>query len=67
FRLRGHGIPHLRGGGRGDQHVRVKVITPKKLNDRQKELLAEFAKAGGEEVSAEEKSFFKKVKDAFGV
>lgn len=67
FRLRGHGIPHLRGGGRGDQHVRVKVITPKKLNDRQKELLAEFAKAGGEEVSPEEKGFFKKVKDAFGV
>jgi len=67
FRLRGHGIPHLRGSGRGDQHVRVKVITPKKLNDRQKELLAEFAKAGGEEVSAEEKGFFKKVKNAFGV
>ena len=67
FRLRGHGIPHLRGSGRGDQHVRVKVITPKKLTDRQKELLAEFAKAGGEEVGTEEKGFFKKVKDAFGV
>jgi molecular chaperone DnaJ len=67
FRIKGHGIPHLRGNGRGDQHVRVKVITPRKLTDRQRELLSEFAKAGGEEVSAEEKGFFKKVKDAFGV
>lgn len=67
FRMKGYGIPRLRGSGRGDQHVRVKVITPKKLTDRQKELLTEFGKAAGEEVSAEEKSFFKKVKDAFGV
>lgn len=67
FRIKGHGIPHLRGNARGDQHVRVKVITPKKLTDRQRELLAEFAKEGGEEISAEEKGFFKKVKDAFGV
>ena len=29
FRLRGKGAPRLRGGGNGDQHVKVKIITPK--------------------------------------
>lgn len=67
FRLKGKGIPHLRGNGRGDQHVRVKVLTPQKLTDRQKELLKEFAQISGENVNPEQKNFFKKVKDAFGV
>lgn len=42
FRLRGHGIPHLRGSGKGDHYVRVKVVVPKSLTKRQKELLMEF-------------------------
>ena len=42
FRLRNRGIAHLRGGGRGDQFVRVIVEIPSKLNARQKELLKEF-------------------------
>lgn len=66
FRLRGKGVPYLRGNGRGDQHVRIKVITPTKLTVHQKELLAEFAKDGGENINPEQKSFFKKVKDVFG-
>ncbi|SFL32190.1 molecular chaperone DnaJ [Pelosinus propionicus] len=67
FRLREKGIPHLRGNGRGDQHVRVKVLTPQKLNEKQRELLQEFAKASGENINPEQKNFFKKVKDVFGV
>jgi molecular chaperone DnaJ len=67
FRLRDKGIPHLRGNGRGDQHVRVKVLTPQKLNDKQRELLQEFAKASGEVVTGEQKNLFSKVKDALGV
>ncbi len=67
LRLKDKGIPHLRGHGRGDQHIRIKVVTPKKMNDRQRELLREFARLGGEDVNPEEKGFFKKVKDAFGV
>ncbi|HWR38116.1 MAG TPA: molecular chaperone DnaJ [Patescibacteria group bacterium] len=67
FRLRDKGIQHVRGSGKGDQHVRVKVITPKNLNERQKELLREFGQTGGESVNPEQKGFFKKVKDAFGV
>ncbi|BBB92777.1 MAG TPA: molecular chaperone DnaJ [Methylomusa anaerophila] len=66
FRIREKGIPHLRGHGRGDQHVRVKVVTPRKLTERQKEILREFAKTGGGDSGIEEKGFFKKFKDAFG-
>lgn len=67
FRVKDKGIPHLRGHGRGDQHVRVKIVTPKKLTNRQKDLLREFANAGGADPTAEEKGFFKKFKDVFGV
>jgi len=44
FRLRGLGVPHVRGGGRGDQIVQVKVQIPKKLNKKQKQLLEELKK-----------------------
>ncbi|VBB06097.1 chaperone dnaj [Lucifera butyrica] len=68
FRLKEKGIPFLRSSGRrGDQHVKVKVVTPQKLNQRQRELLAEFAQSGGENINPEQKNFFKKVKDVFGV
>jgi molecular chaperone DnaJ len=42
FRLRGMGMPDLRGYGTGDQIVKIVVETPKKLSKRQKELLKEF-------------------------
>ena len=42
FRLRGKGVPRLRGGGHGDHYVRIKVRIPKTLTKRQKELLEEF-------------------------
>ena len=45
FRLRGKGVPHLGGGGTGDQYVKAKVVTPTDLPDRAKELLKEFEKA----------------------
>ena len=44
FRLRNQGMPDLKGHGRGNMMVRIKVITPKKLSKRQKELLREFDK-----------------------
>lgn len=68
FRLRGKGIPHVREQQvRGDLHVKVKVVTPTKLSEGQKELLREFAKAGGEKKNKEpDKGFFKKVKDVLG-
>lgn len=65
FRLKGKGAPRLRGGSQGDQHVTVKVVTPTKLNDAQKEALLAFAKASGDEkIAPQKKGFFNKVKDA---
>ncbi len=65
-RLRGKGVPDLRGSGRGDQLVRVLVETPRKLTARQRELLEEFARSSGEEVNPLTKGFFDKVKEMFG-
>lgn len=68
FRLRGKGVPYLRGSGRGDQHVKVRVVTPKHLSERQKELLREFAGISGEapqEAPASEEGFFDRMKRAF--
>ncbi len=48
FRLRGKGMPELRGKGVGDEMVTVKVEIPGKLNDRQRELVAELAKTLGD-------------------
>lgn len=67
FRLRGKGIPHLRGYGRGDQHVKVYVAVPRRLGEKQRQLLREFAKLGGAEVSEEDRSFFRKMRDALGL
>ena len=67
FRLRGKGAPRLRGGGNGDQQVTVKVMTPRNLNEEQKEALRLFAKTSGQStVEEQSEGFFDKVKDAFG-
>jgi molecular chaperone DnaJ len=63
LRLRGHGMPSVRGSQRGDHHVTVHVVVPTKLNKRQRELLEDYARAGGD--SIEEKSFMDRVKEAF--
>ncbi|MCH6266498.1 molecular chaperone DnaJ [Neobacillus citreus] len=66
FRLRGKGVPNVRGYGTGDQHILVRVITPTKLSDKQKQLLREFDEASGNAPLGEhEESFFSKVKRAF--
>ncbi len=66
FRLRGYGMPHLRGSGKGDLLVKVNVKVPKKLNQKQKDLLMEFARESGEEAGLENKGIFDWVKEAFG-
>jgi len=47
--LRGQGIPHVDGFGKGDQHIQILVKVPTKLSKRQKELLQEFASLEGKE------------------
>jgi len=47
FRLRGKGMPKLRGRGRGDEMVKVNVEIPRRLSERQKDLIREFEKSAG--------------------
>ncbi len=66
FRLRGKGVPNVRGYGQGDQHIQVRVITPTKLSEKQKQLLREFTEISGNEAPDEQHdNFFAKVKRAF--
>lgn len=65
FRLRGKGAPKLRGTGTGDQHVKVKLVTPKNLSKEQTDLLRQFAQTSGMKVEEQDGSIFDKVKDAF--
>ena len=62
-RVRGAGMPSVRGAHRGDHHVTVHVVVPTKLNKRQKETLEEYAVAGGDTI--DDRTFFERVKDAF--
>lgn len=57
FRLKEKGIPNIHGRGRGNLEFVVKVDIPKKLTDKQKEILSQFADSTGDEVN-KKKGFF---------
>ena len=61
MRLRGKGMPHLRGGATGDMIIELAVETPVNLTSRQKEILREFEELS-EENNPEGSSFFSSVK-----
>ncbi len=67
LRIRGKGVPHLRGQGRGDLFVHLDVRTPTKLDAEQERLLREFARSRGEEVAelSKQGGFFSRMRDAF--
>jgi molecular chaperone DnaJ len=70
FRLRGKGVPDLRGGDRGDELVTVHVVIPKQLSQEQRNLVEQLGHSLGRDVTAQPvgtKGFFDKVKDALGV
>lgn len=46
FRLKGHGMPHMKGNGRGDAYVQVTIAVPKKLNKKQKAFVKELEEVG---------------------
>lgn len=60
FRMPGKGVP-----GRGDLRIKVRVVTPTKLTEEQKELLREFNRLAGEYVHEQSDNFFEKMKRAF--
>jgi molecular chaperone DnaJ len=66
FRLRGKGMPDVRGGSAGDLHVRLIVETPTKLSAEQRRLLQEFARASGEGTYPQAGSFMDKVRRVMG-
>ena len=66
FRIKGEGLPDIRTHRRGDQLVQITVETPAKLNDKQEELLREFAKTENKRVSPKSTKFFEKLKKQFG-
>ena len=66
IRLKGKGMPRLRQGGRGDHVVRIKVEVPRRLSERERELLLELARLRGEPV-VEERSIFQRMRDAFNL
>lgn len=65
FRLRGRGIPHVNGHGRGDLRVHVAVDTPTRLTAEQEELVRRLAAARGEEVAPADSGLLAKIRSAF--
>ena len=65
FRIRGGGMPDPRGGRPGDLLVEVHIEVPKKVPEKQRELLRQLAELEQTNVSAHRSSFFDKVKDWF--
>ncbi|MEG2639361.1 MAG: hypothetical protein RR992_07645, partial [Clostridiales bacterium] len=77
FRLKEKGIPHMRGKGRGDHKIKVRILVPVHLTEAQQKELAKF-EAGLDndnykevgnrtESSTKDKGFFDKMKDAFKI
>ncbi len=66
FRVTGKGFENRRGG-HGDQICVTRVVVPKKMNDRQRELLREFATFDNEHLEEQPRGFFGKIKDVLGV
>ncbi|HIE33935.1 MAG TPA: molecular chaperone DnaJ [Candidatus Altiarchaeales archaeon] len=62
FRLGGKGMPHLGGKGRGDENIRVRIVTPKRLSAREKELFEELAKLENEPKDG----IFDRIRNRFG-
>ena len=64
--MRGKGMPHLRGSGRGDQLVIINVEIPRSLDNDQRELVEKLGQSLGTEVKPQERGFFDRLKDVMG-
>lgn len=65
FRLKGKGVKNVHGHGIGDQYVIVKVVTPTKMTEKQKEIMREFAAISGDKPEEHSSSIFDKFKSTF--
>ncbi len=67
FRVRGQGVPHLGGRGRGDLHVTVRVVVPTRLSAEQRKMIDQLARSlPSPEEQEKDRSFLGKVKDILG-
>ncbi len=66
LRIKGKGIPHRGGLGRGDQRIEVNLEVPTSLTSRQRDLLEQLARELGEEVQPQQRTFVEKLRDLFG-
>lgn len=67
FRLRGKGIYKIGTQQRGNLYIKIIVEIPKKMNDKQRNILLEYAKLNGEDLDKlGEKGIFAKMKNALG-
>jgi molecular chaperone DnaJ len=71
IRLKDKGVPNLRGGGRGDQHVYVKVMTPTELSAKERELFEQLRGVSKKQAPPNDKDkgggIFEKVKEGLGL
>ncbi len=65
LRLRGRGVPHVRGRGRGDLLIRLVVDVPDDLSDEQEDLVRRLAELRGEQVAARSEGLFGRIRTAF--
>jgi molecular chaperone DnaJ len=65
FKLKGKGVPDLRSYKSGDEIIQILIEIPKKLSDRQKQLLREFASSEDERLMPQRKGFMDKIKQVF--
>jgi len=56
-RVKGHGMPKMRGYGKGDLIVRIGLVVPEKLTNQQRELLEQLAKEFGSDISNKKGKF----------
>lgn len=63
--LKNKGVPYMNSNERGDFHLQIKIKIPEYLSNAEKELLMQWAKLRNEEITPQQKSVFKKVKDLF--
>ena len=65
LRVKGQGIQQLRGSGKGDLILRVKVEIPKRLTNKQKDLLREFEATTSDREYDNRKTFMDRMKELF--
>ncbi|MCO7126344.1 molecular chaperone DnaJ [Sporolactobacillus shoreicorticis] len=65
FRLRGKGIKNVRGYGQGDEHVTVKIVTPKHLSNEEKAVFKKLAELSGNKISEDDEGILGKMKKVF--